>query len=761
MKRSSTALSVALAVIVASGGCFIGDSEDDPGLPEWTPTWQAELRGERVTIEPGEWLSFDLTQTDVPPEEIILWLENGSAVPLLDFRLLDPGDDLESSLDDELVVNHIQPYIRPGLHAVVLGTRDGPRSNLVEFEVSVPTPAYTREEVAETIWHGLDGMTLGLREYAGDGPVADFVNDYHGEAGRNAIREHMPPLMDVTQIAGESYLEVEDEDEAGLQAMLVNTGLLATFQDASVVSPTSSRVPLSRRPGILEAALGARPVHSILYELDFTSMSISVALKTADAVAIALIATGVGAPSGVAVEVVKLSLAFIAAFIESVIPTDVVAAELQSQDVFVDGVPSPHAVWGTFTPQKPMIDGANWTVSTVLAKISTTLLRKALPVKLTIAEQLAKKALDKVIGALVKHGVTGAFNTFFPPGVIDAKSFQVKVLLDMRIYDLTMFDLLGLMPWAKQALGKVAKDDILWKSVDVDSFAPAFAGSTKTTLTDKTLTLQGATWPAQENTASVGINNKIYSWETTAIELLQGIDWAINEFDVDVFILKKFVVPDVVKGASDFVDTLVVYGFAKKNPFKEAGGWLLEQQRAVRSLVVNGILVRPTLRFVEVGHSPILLKTLETRAGDWAYLGHQHRAEYEWHVLEGIRYPVVVGGDFVHGRVMGWAPDTTEVEFRASLANPAAKAVTIRIWAGKDVGSLLPIDTIVVGQSTQFVTFNLASGKNVIRVEGLVAENTAMVFDIADLSGHDIKHTKIDVGTMFDYKVYAPPAPGL
>ncbi len=136
----------------------------------------------------------------------------------------------------------IQPYITEGKHLLVLGTQESPHSTEIWVDVVVPVPQYSKEDVAESIWWGLEAINQPLVDLAGSSTPAieGFTESFYGKSGRGALLAHAQGLDDVAEAAGYAYLEVSPRLEPGVQAMLVNSGLLPMLREASARRTSAS-----------------------------------------------------------------------------------------------------------------------------------------------------------------------------------------------------------------------------------------------------------------------------------------------------------------------------------------------------------------------------------------------------------------------------------------------------------------------------------------------------------------------------------------
>ncbi len=298
-----------------------------------------------LALEPGQSVTLDISGVAIPANEVLLWVEDYQRIQLWEESIVDGGRLTTRVVQSEVPVGGAISFLAPlpmlnaGTYSISVGDMDGPLSNAVRVQISVPERRMTQEDAAD-LW--ADGIAL-LGE-----TVRDVYED--SDPGWVAFKQDVLDAETTGQIAGifsgvnalaeearTEYRALDPSVEQQLQAFLWNIGLLPMFEDlrTNTATDTGGVTNLARPASLTFMADGIpnlterRVIHLALFKLDVIGARLLVASSVADLANIVAIATG---GEGLAVTVpLTIAVNSLRIIADAVLPTDLAALELHKQ----------------------------------------------------------------------------------------------------------------------------------------------------------------------------------------------------------------------------------------------------------------------------------------------------------------------------------------------------------------------------------------------------------------------------------------------
>lgn len=192
---------------------------------DWEVTW-SELR-----IEPGQMVSAQFRGLDIEPENLRFWL-NGEPLKVR-FDVVETGGQVDTLADDLVVAQQFIPILEPEEYEIALGNAEGIFSRPQRLTVVLGEPKRGREQIAETL---AVGFRLIARDIAAVSHPGKAGFNYYSErafqsATVNDLHRKLETLIEtVPSLIREEYASLPSEQEAGIQAMLVNMQIVPALE---------------------------------------------------------------------------------------------------------------------------------------------------------------------------------------------------------------------------------------------------------------------------------------------------------------------------------------------------------------------------------------------------------------------------------------------------------------------------------------------------------------------------------------------------
>jgi hypothetical protein len=458
-------------------------------------------------VTPGEMLDLHVERIDVDVEtDLVLWVDE-----------TDPRRFLDGSRDDggTWTLHQRMPAWRDRTYELAVGTADEVRSNTVEVDVVVPEPAYSREEAATILSDGVAAITgnLGLVLENPDPQWQSFMSGFYTETDRRQLVEWAELAAGMSGDVRERYMELPDEDERAMQAVMSNAGLFEAFQTFA-----------QERPGWYSpSALNfeqviRRPVHRGLYQLDWLSASIEALGATMDVVTLISL---IGGPTAASVPwIANVAINVLKFVIESFLPTDLVEVtpHVQLSPMF-HGETAAWVYWGTFEPQDTAAGALKSVDGILIAALQSALPGpKSSPINPRNITSRRIEYLETLVrDVMIKAGFKTTQLT-----LEDGLKYQrIKAALDMHIYSLTFAELTATMPVVGQLIAPISEliDFDVFDSVRVLDYREDWAGDVQIAyeFEHDRLAFTSIDYPTGEDQAHVTPTAFFYHLENTSL----------------------------------------------------------------------------------------------------------------------------------------------------------------------------------------------------------------------------------------------------
>ena len=356
------------------------------------------------------------------------------------------GPDATVISDDLLHVIHPMPVLKAGTYLLALGTDTERKTATVEVEVTVPARRYPQAQAAAIWAGGLRALTTETRQMmSGDPRARAGLEDLLGAPVHVAIEDVLAELGTYATTVEADYLALPDEDEAGVQAFLVNSGLLPMFEELSTprVMPRLGPVP----DGVITLADRLNhPVSKALWTLDGAGAALGTISDALTVVNVIAVLTG-GPGLSIALPA-KITIVILRVIVDSVLPTDLRSVEVHGQPRVYTGEASRWIFWGTFEPQNGVAGTAisiiDQSIGLALSE-STRVVSTAFRSKL--ADDLARDLLSRVTRFAFPNCVK--LTDLLGEGILSgdtARLWRIKTIVNMQAYNLTVGDIATLNP---------------------------------------------------------------------------------------------------------------------------------------------------------------------------------------------------------------------------------------------------------------------------------------------------------------------------
>jgi hypothetical protein len=477
------------------------------------------------SVAPGEHVQLHVTNVDVPLVDAVVWVGDTNELALRPFKI----DDGTTADDGDATFTIAAPFLRAGDHVLYLGTKDGPRTGAIPFDVVVPAPRLPKAEAARLFANGLDHYLVVVEELLAH-PDPEWQATWGG-AYPSDVRAKMTTLITsaraVRSEVEADYLALSDEQEAAFQSMLERSGVLFAFETTDGIDALHAKPldgPLDQFP---------HAIAYVLYALDATSTATSILGDTLTIVnTIAVFVPGFQAVAlvGVEAEIMINTMRFL---IDALVPTDLHGIESQGQSDLYDLHSHRYPYWGEFSTEHQERTELFGSLDDLIASLIGAALPdfpgvKALQDKIAplITSVFAKLGIKKVLDdyAILPKDLT-------PP--------RWKVVLNMAAYSASLADLYVVFPHL--TMMKLLNPTFLVDGqFNVVGGVPAWATTSdvKYTFLNDTMALTETQWPAGEThpVGEIVLNASAYRWTTE--------DFA---FVLNRPITKTSVVGDVIK----------------------------------------------------------------------------------------------------------------------------------------------------------------------------------------------------------------------
>jgi hypothetical protein len=354
-----------------------------------------------------------------------------------------------------------------------------------------------------------------------------------GAANREQALALLDELAPIGELMAEQYLALSPDDAAVFQAVLHNVGLVEAY--AELLAPVQAR-----RPEVITIYDRlTHPAARALFYLDLTSSALG---SLGDVVMVVNILSMLGpgtqawAPIGMTA---KIAIAVIRVVLDSIVPTDLVALEGQTQPWLYSNEGAQWLYWGTFEPQ----NGLGGTVQSIIEQAASI----ALPTKLKVDAEV--KAMLGEVGEKVFKDVMTRIATRFPSLVArwtltfdSARLDRVKLIVNMQAYDLTIGDLAQLVPLFGASLASIRWlidfEVVSPYSLEaVDSWAEDAAIEIE--YSTDTFGIDGIAWPQGAKETNFQVKATGYAWRNQNVILL-SVPWPQwQELAVPVRVMKQ------------------------------------------------------------------------------------------------------------------------------------------------------------------------------------------------------------------------------
>lgn len=436
----ATAVALALLVLAVAAGCSGCDLFPKPGGRDRdgaasgdarvgdTAAWFAVPPADR-TLEPAELLDVRVERVDVPASVLCLWVGD-TAVRVIQASQIAGADTPEDFSDDVHQVRMLLPVWSPGTYTLAFGNETEIRSNTFDIDVVVPERAMPREAVADLMASALGHVVTDTRAIfeSPDPEWQDMLSDAYTPEDRARIAEWFDALGRAAAQTRADYMAVPEEDERTLQAVLHNSGTIEWLQ---AIQRGSSDWP-SRAITLTEAI--HRPIHRGLFQLDLTSFALHLGSVALDVVGLITAVTGAAPLATVSfgAKIVALGVKYV---IDTFIPTDLMEMEENDQLQMFAGEGDKWLYWGEFTTQNTAAGGLRSFSDIVVAGIAEALPEPAEGL-VPFLQTLLRDMLTHLGFSFANDIEGGAFN-----------ASTIKTILDMRVYSLTLADMLQFTPF--------------------------------------------------------------------------------------------------------------------------------------------------------------------------------------------------------------------------------------------------------------------------------------------------------------------------
>ena len=345
-----------LALIVASGCDFLdggsggggdgsGEGPDAGGPAECAEPWCAESLGP-TTLNVGESILVEVSGVAVGEEgDVRLWLAD-EPWPVRGGTTRGEGDEFVVIVEQPLAV------LDGGVVEVRFGTDDEAMSNALEFEVVLPEPMMTQAEAGELLAAGIESLALDMQALIdSDTPGwSEFVAEL-GDTEREQIADLVTDVTALGAYVEENYAELSAEEDRIAQAWFASAGIFEAF----AAGVESKNLDWSDRSFSFLGEAESHPVHSVLMRLDALEFALAGTMLGIDVFNVLVIVGVVTAPLVTVGFGVNVAIASIRWALNTLIPTDLMALEIQTQRTTFDGEPAKMVVWGTFETQNPVM----------------------------------------------------------------------------------------------------------------------------------------------------------------------------------------------------------------------------------------------------------------------------------------------------------------------------------------------------------------------------------------------------------------------
>lgn len=472
-----SAFTLVIAALLV-GGCadFFGGETGSPGGPQPGPGSSGDwyLQPLEGPVAPLENVQLIVKDMDVDPEEVLLRVDGANPFPLEDAYQSE-----DESKKDFWAFETRLPIIEPGTHKLSLGTSKEAKSNAIDVEVVVPKPRLSKAEAAKKLGDGVRAVTSEVETLVfHDNPQwRTWMQQAYTDEERKNFRGFFDKLHESADKIQDDYMSMSSEEERIAQSVLHNSGMFEFLDGIREGNPK-----WGSRSGALSLPfdeLIKRPVHRILYKLDFVSGMLNAAGTIADV--ITLVGFIAGGPAASIPYAAAVVMAVIKAFIDILIPTDLVFVREQDQEnPFAHDHPVPWIYWGKFEPESPPEGGLIGTAQSLLVA--------------TIGEALpgGKQYARLPGGQATKEEILQFFHDFFRNNVAaygldkvfsikdsGERVWTIKTILDMRVYSVTFAEIVSISPFVGETVKWIlgAADFEIIDAISVEETSDSWAGS--------------------------------------------------------------------------------------------------------------------------------------------------------------------------------------------------------------------------------------------------------------------------------------------
>ncbi len=370
------ALGLALALTTTLSGCDVAGLTDTGGAPEadWTLSTPDTMAG----VEPGEEITIDFDLAGASPFEAMLWVDSGTGdgfpVPLVH------PTRSTTVWDSRTRLNIHVPMFAAGSHTLAIGDSTGARSNLLDVEVVEVDPDRSAEEMTATIEAAFDGLGRVITRLfrttdAGGRPLFDTLGPEGLEAVELVARDVGPALG---ESMARDYRSLGSRDQAQLQALLANTGILDVLDGMAGLDISAGNAPSEGRALQVDPDEWPHLPHAAFYYADLLEAEIAALGPVLD---VATIVAALGGPAVALPAGVNVGLAAVRALINTMVPTEITGVVVHTAAEAEVGItqagqtrlgrPFPALWWLRLRPKNRVIDGITEGAIDILVPFAT------------------------------------------------------------------------------------------------------------------------------------------------------------------------------------------------------------------------------------------------------------------------------------------------------------------------------------------------------------------------------------------------------